>query len=197
MLILACITPMVCVLVMRGLNVARGSNCGGNGGLEKKCFFPSLLYVRSQIHFSVLLFFFFSLQISVVITRLHAFHLRACAKRPPPLQGNESDGFLAVDSDLYLSLCVTVYDSCFTAFCFILFLSLDRKRRRVYIGESLKMTGRNVSVTQLAAVSGFVFHRRRNWSKMSCQMAYIRATLCVHISYLIKIKLSEMSFDRY
>lgn len=118
-------------------------------------------------------------------------------KATPPLQGNESDGFLAVDSDLYLSLCVTVYDSCFTAFCFILFLSLDRKRRRVYIGESLKMTGRNVSVTQLAAVSGFVFHRRRNWSKMSCQMAYIRATLCVHISYLIKIKLSEMSFDRY
>lgn len=196
-LILACITPMVCVLVMRGLNVARGSNCGGNGGLEKKCFFPSLLYVRSQIYFSVLLFFFFLSPDKCGDYPLTCIPFTSLCKATPPLQGNESDGFLAVDSDLYLSLCVTVYDSCFTAFCFILFLSLDRKRRRVYIGESLKMTGRNVSVTQLAAVSGFVFHRRRNWSKMSCQMAYIQATLCVHISYLIKIKLSEMSFDRY
>ena len=55
------------------------------------------------------------------------------------------------------------------------------KMRRVYIGESLKMTGRNVSVTQLAAVSGFVFRQRRNWSKMSCQMAYIRSALCVSV----------------
>lgn len=163
----------------------------------KKMFFPLTAVCQvSDLLLCVIIFFFLSPD-KCGDYPLTCIPFTSLCKATPPLQGNESDGFLAVDSDLYLSLCVTVYDSCFTAFCFILFLSLDRKRRRVYIGESLKMTGRNVSVTQLAAVSGFVFHRRRNWSKMSCQMAYIRATLCVHISYLIKIKLSEMSFDRY
>lgn len=68
------------------------------------------------------------------------------------------------------------------------------ERKCLYVNGSLKMTLRNVCVTQLSAITVFVFQKLCRWSKMSCQDRLLCACmcLCTHISHLIKIKLSEM-----
>lgn len=143
----------------------------------KKLFFPSLLYVRSQIHFSVLLFFLTPGKCGDYLLTCIPF-TSLCIATPPCRVMSRPPRRRHRPVPEFVRHCLRLP---FYSALFHLFPEFRSKMRRVYIGESLKMTGRNVSVTQLAAVSGFVFHRRRNWSKMSCQMAYIRSTLCASV----------------